>query len=186
MKYLRFVIKETVPVIIGILIALLINNWNEDRKDTKYLNKIFSSIEKELEESAKDIERVIPMQMKSVDTIQKYLNNDKYSIYDITMKSNGVNAPIIKTNVWKAIANSKIELISYDKLSVLADIEDSKENLRWRLEKQMDFMYQNMEQTDKAKKVMLMMIISDMVNAEKELLAEIEALLKSESIINTD
>lgn len=186
MKYLRFIIKETVPVIIGILIALLINNWNEDRKDTKYLNKIFSSIEKELEESAKDIERVIPMQMASVDTIQKYLNNDKYSIYDITMISNGVNAPIIKTNAWKAIANSKIELISYDKLSVLADIEDSKENLRWRLEKQMDFMYQNMEQTDKAKKVMLMMIISDMVNAEKELLAEIEELLKSESIINTD
>ena len=186
MKYLRFIIKETVPVIIGILIALLINNWNEDRKDTKYLNKIFSSIDKELEESAKDIERVIPMQMKSVDSINKYSTNDKFSIYDIITRSNGVNAPTIKTNAWNAIANSKIELIAYDKLSALADIEESKENLRWRLEKQMDFMLQNMEQTDKSKKVMLMMIISDMINAEKELLAEIEELLKNESVLSTD
>lgn len=42
MKQLGQIIREIVPVIIGILIALLINNWNEDRKDKKYLNQIFS------------------------------------------------------------------------------------------------------------------------------------------------
>jgi predicted nucleic acid-binding Zn-ribbon protein len=186
MKHLGQLIREIISVIIGILVALLINNWNEDRKDTKYLNKIFSSIEKELEESAADIERVIPMQKKSVDSIQKYLDNDKFSIYDIIIRSNGVNAPIIKTNAWNAIANSKIELIAYDKLSALADIEDSKENLRWRLEKQMDFLFQNMEQTDKTKKVMLKMIISDMIYAEQELLAHIEEILKNELAVIPD
>ncbi len=186
MKYLSYIIKETVPVIIGILIALFINNWNEDRKDTKYLNQIFSSIEQELEESITDIERVIPKQMASVDSIQRYLNNEEYSIYDIIIKANGVHAPSIKTNAWNAIANSKIELIEYEKLSALADIEERKENLRWRLEKQMDFMFQNMEETDKAKKEMLMMTITDMVGAEKELQVEIEDLLKNETVINTD
>jgi hypothetical protein len=31
-KYLKYAIGEIVPVVIGILIALSINNWNEDRK----------------------------------------------------------------------------------------------------------------------------------------------------------
>lgn len=29
-KYLKFLVKEIVPVIMGILIALIINNWNEE------------------------------------------------------------------------------------------------------------------------------------------------------------
>ena len=184
MKQLNYIIKETVPVIIGILIALFINNWNEDRKDKKYLNQIFASIEKELEESLIDIERVIPKQMASADSIQTYLNNEEVSIYDILTRANGVHAPRIKTNAWNAIANSKIELISYDKLSALADIEERKENLRWRLEKQMDFMSQNIEKTDKAKKEMLLMTIFDMVGAEKQLQSAIEEVLKNEAVLN--
>jgi len=33
LKYLRYAIGEIVLVVIGILIALQINNWNERRKD---------------------------------------------------------------------------------------------------------------------------------------------------------
>jgi hypothetical protein len=186
MKQLNYIIKETIPVIIGILIALFINNWNEDRKDKKYLNQIFSSIEKELEESLIDIERVIPKQLASADSIQTYLNNEDVSIYDIIIGANGVHAPRIKMNAWNAIANSKIELIPYNKLSALADIEDRKENLRWRVEKQMDFMSQNMEKTDKAKKEMLMMTIFDIVGAEKELQSAIEEVLKKEAVLKND
>jgi hypothetical protein len=89
-------------------------------------------------------------------------------------------------NAWNAIANSKIELIPYNKLSALADIEDRKENLRWRVEKQMDFMSQNMEKTDKAKKEMLMMTIFDIVGAEKELQSAIEEVLKKEAVLKND
>ncbi|MFS4491722.1 DUF6090 family protein [Maribacter sp. 2308TA10-17] len=173
-------IREIVSVIIGILVALFINNWNEDRKDKEYLDQIFSSIDKELEESLTDIERVIPKQLESADSLQAYLNTEELSIYDIIIKADGVHAPSIKTNAWNAIANSKIELIAYEKLSALADIEERKENLKWRLEKQMDFMFKNMEETDRGKKEMLMMTIRDMVGAEKELQAEIEALLNNE------
>jgi len=179
-------IREIASVIIGILIALFTNNWNEDRKDKKYLNQIFSSIDKELEESLVDIESVIPKQLKSVDSIQRYLNNEELSIYDIMIRANGIHAPSIKTNSWNAIANSKIELIAYDKLSALADIEERKENLKWRLEKQMDFMFQNMEETDRGKKEILIMTIIDIVGAEKEMKAAIEGMLNKELTIKTN
>ncbi len=36
MAYLRYAIGEIVLVVIGILIALQVNNWNEKRKDTNF------------------------------------------------------------------------------------------------------------------------------------------------------
>lgn len=178
MKQLRQLIREIIPVIIGILIALFINNWNEDRKDKKYLNQIFSSIKKELEESIKDINTVIPKQIASIDTLDIYLNNEEISLYEIMMKSNGIHVPSIKTNSWNAIVNSKIELIEYEKLSALANFQEGKENLDMRIEKQMDFIFQNFENTDNKKKEILRMMLIDIVNAEKYLCSEIEEILK--------
>ncbi|MFK7809857.1 MAG: DUF6090 family protein [Saprospiraceae bacterium] len=178
MKYLSKLIREIVPVIIGILIALFINNWNEDRKDKEYLDQIFSSMEKELEESLADIRRVLPKQLASIDTLDVYLNNEEVSLYAIMMRSNGIHFPSIKTNSWNAIVNSKIELIEYDKLSALADFEEGKENLKFRVEKQMDYIFQNFEKKDVKKKTILRMMLVDIVSAEKGLCTEIEAILK--------
>ncbi|SDI62412.1 hypothetical protein [Winogradskyella thalassocola] len=178
MKTVRRLFNETIPVIIGILIALLINNWNEDRKDKIYLNQIFSSIESELEDSSLDIKRVIPKQLASVDTLNTYMDNDNVTLYEIMMKSNGIQSPTIKTNSWNAIANSKIELIDYKKLSALSDIEERKQNLIQRIERQMEYGFQNFEKADKNKKVIFKMMILDIIGAEKELQSKIEELIK--------
>ena len=179
MKNIRWFFKETIPVIIGILIALLINSWNEDRKDKKYLNQIFSSIESELEESNLDIKRVIPKQLASADTINVYMNNEKVTLYEIMMKSNGIQKPVIKTNSWNALANSKIELIEYEKLSILSDIQERKENLNQRIERQVEYGFQNFEKSDRNKKMIFQMMILDIIGAEKELQNKIEELIKT-------
>ncbi|MEL6657985.1 MAG: DUF6090 family protein [Bacteroidota bacterium] len=36
MEYLKRVVQEMVPVILGILIALFINNWKENRANERY------------------------------------------------------------------------------------------------------------------------------------------------------
>ena len=47
-KYLLYAIGEIVLVVIGILIALSINNWNEDRKLKQFEYKILKDIVKPL------------------------------------------------------------------------------------------------------------------------------------------
>jgi hypothetical protein len=44
MKYIRYAIGEIVLVVIGILIALQINNWNEENNQKQVLNGILQSI----------------------------------------------------------------------------------------------------------------------------------------------
>lgn len=43
-KYLKYAIGEILLVVIGILIALQINNWNEERKEQVLLNNVLSEI----------------------------------------------------------------------------------------------------------------------------------------------
>lgn len=51
-KYLKYAIGEIILVVIGILIALQINNWNEKQKsynlETKLLNEMKTSIERDI------------------------------------------------------------------------------------------------------------------------------------------
>jgi len=49
-KYLKYAIGEIVLVVIGILIALSINTWNEERKDRAYEVKMLNQIKKALEQ----------------------------------------------------------------------------------------------------------------------------------------
>jgi hypothetical protein len=128
-KNFKAFFKEIVPIIIGILIAIYINNWNEDRKDKNYINRISASINKELTETNNDIIDKLAIQERLIDTLDFYKKNSETSIIDIMMKVNGVSVPSIKISSWKAISNSKIELMEYDKISSLSNIEEQKELL---------------------------------------------------------
>jgi hypothetical protein len=56
-KYLLYAIGEIVLVVIGILIALQINNWNESRKNTEKENKYLSNINREIINDSLALER---------------------------------------------------------------------------------------------------------------------------------
>jgi len=60
--------KEIIPIIVGILIALYINNWNENRKDKNYINQISTSINKELTETNDDIIETLSKQRTLIDS----------------------------------------------------------------------------------------------------------------------
>ena len=58
-SYLKYAIGEIILVVIGILIALQVNNWNEERKNQQQLYSIYSAIEDDLRMDIKDINSVI-------------------------------------------------------------------------------------------------------------------------------
>ncbi len=178
MKEVKKLIREVIPVIIGILVALLINNWNEDRKSEKYLNQIFTSITKELDESSIDIQKSISKQQVLLDTLQKYMHDETFQMIDVIKKAGGIYGPSIKNYSWKALANTNIELIEFEKLSALSEIDQSKKIIELKLEKSADFVFQNIKSTAKEKKEMLMLLTQELVSSEKYLLLEINEFLK--------
>lgn len=173
-KYLESFIKEIIPVVIGILIALYINNWNEQRKDKKYINHILNSIKSELTETKNDISKNIESQQTVLDTINFYKQNADLSIYDVFRKVDGFRAPNIRISSWNAISNNKIELIDYKQLSKLNNIEKGKELLEGKLLYLQNFMYSNMNDTSENKKRTVILLIQDIISTENSIKQEIE------------
>ena len=58
-KYLLYAVGEIVLVVIGILIALQINNWNEDRKLRSQEHLILADLKSDLIESKEELEKMI-------------------------------------------------------------------------------------------------------------------------------
>src|SRR5210317_331527 len=67
-KYLLYAFGEIILVVIGILIALQINNWNTARKDKEFEVKMLLEIKKALDSDIKDFE-YLTVRMKSLDSI---------------------------------------------------------------------------------------------------------------------
>ena len=58
LKYMRYAIGEIVLVVIGILIALSINNWNEKRKERTKEQYYLKSIKTSIDLSQEELNRV--------------------------------------------------------------------------------------------------------------------------------
>ncbi|MBO3116114.1 hypothetical protein J4050_05110 [Winogradskyella sp. DF17] len=58
-KYFKYAIGEIILVVIGILIALQINNWNENRKNATKETAVLSNINKEFKQNKKQLDSVV-------------------------------------------------------------------------------------------------------------------------------
>ena len=79
LKYLRYAIGEIVLVVIGILIALQINNWNEaqkqERLELRYLNDLIKEIEINIKLTNEEYQ-FYEFQLQNAELIASYLSND--------------------------------------------------------------------------------------------------------------
>lgn len=171
-------IKEIVPVIAGILIALFIDNWNSERKDKVYINQVFSTINSELKDSKEDIKATIPQQKALIDSLEFYSSNKNVTLSDIILKSKGIYIPQIKINAWKSVSSTKIDLVDYNQISTLSNIQELKELLNNKSELLGTFLYANINETEKNQKQTLKMFLMDIIQIEKSIQQNIELFEK--------
>jgi len=79
-KYLKYAIGEIVLVVIGILIALSINNWNENKKSENQLNNIYNEVESNLKSDLSNIDAVIKQYEQLELRLEKMITEEYSSI----------------------------------------------------------------------------------------------------------
>jgi hypothetical protein len=78
-RYLKYAIGEIILVVIGILIALNINNWNENQKSKKDERYVLTEVLKNLEEDAVLVDEIIIQRQKAktaTNALQATLNKE--------------------------------------------------------------------------------------------------------------
>ena len=75
-KYLLYAIGEIALVVIGILIALQINNWNENQKSVRVENELVKALTTEIKENKRYISNYANRYLARVDSIGKIMLNN--------------------------------------------------------------------------------------------------------------
>lgn len=111
-KYLKYAIGEIILVVIGILIALSINNWNEERKSIQNGREILMDIRENVEYNTvlfqKDI-KITKDVINSIDVVLKNLTETK--VYDDSLDKHFRKVAYWETSRWKSSGYEA--LISY-------------------------------------------------------------------------
>ncbi|WKK65703.1 DUF6090 family protein [Lutimonas zeaxanthinifaciens] len=85
LKYSRYAIGEIVLVVVGILIALQINNLNEDRKEKIQENKILANLKDEFQENYQNLkykDSILKITIKNLETVFDELHEKEKSYRD--------------------------------------------------------------------------------------------------------
>ena len=121
-KYFKYAIGEIVLVVIGILIALQINNWNEGRKSIQKGHEVLVDIRENVKfntiQFQKDIE-ITRNVINSIDIILKNITDTK--VYNDSLGKHLRRATYWETSRWKssgyaALINHGVEIIQSKKL----------------------------------------------------------------------
>jgi len=181
MKSLKKVLVDMVPVILGVLIALFINDWKQGYDNERFLTKALASIDKEMTMNIDEFSGTLPKQYSLIDTIEMYLNDDRITLSDILVKSRGLQVPTVKNTSWKSFLNSKMELVEFEVISKLTDIEESKGLMGKKLDGLMDFVLNNSESREAVSKKKFMLQILNLIDSEEQLLSSYEEYLEIEN-----
>jgi len=80
-SYLKYAIGEILLVVIGILIALQVNNWNEERKNKQDILTIFSDIQEDLLNDIQEFDLALKWYQK-LDSITDHIISGKLTKED--------------------------------------------------------------------------------------------------------
>jgi len=122
-KYLKYAIGEIVLVVIGILIALSINNWNESRKDSIAENDFYCKLLEDFELDRQNAIRLYKESDFKIETAKKLLlqlpqkNKTKEYLINTYIQALRTNAfAPSKVAILDITSSGKLSLISNDSL----------------------------------------------------------------------
>lgn len=171
---MKKVLIDIVPVLVGILLALFISNWQQMQSEKAYIENSIQAIVKENQSNIAELENSLRRQRGFLDTLRKY-KSDEYSLYDIVQKAQGLNTPDLKSTTWKfLVQDSKHTLVDYEFINRLAEIEKYEVLINRHNEKVLDMFYQPAFFKDPELKKVCDLILQDMMNIESSLKAILE------------
>ncbi|MEM9829872.1 MAG: hypothetical protein AAF944_04500 [Bacteroidota bacterium] len=174
-KMLRKIGFELIPVILGILIALLINDYRQNLKEEEQTDTLLENLVGEFAKRRDDMEYIVQSrQQPLLDTIRSYLQNSELPAIELFYKAGGFGFPEVYTISWESTLGSQdINTLDFELLVALSRISSGQKDVEVRSEAFYNFLYSpEMAISDRRvdRKNQLNIIISDFIESEKELI----------------
>ena len=120
---LKEILKELIIVVLGVFIALLINNIIQENKNQTFVEKSIELIKIEQNENLEHLQQTIESQDKFIMILKEEINNNDLSFGEVVQKAKGFSIPSISTTAWDKLLSNHLELVDYEHIKSLNRIE---------------------------------------------------------------
>lgn len=138
LPYLKKFSMDMLPIIVGVFIGLFLNTQREERQNRNLLDNTLQALSLEFEENSREIRGKLRRHTQIIDTLDFYMEDPNYNLYDLLVKAGGLASSEIYTTNWRATLNNcSLQLINFQTVKLLSRIE----NLHDDLTKEIDMLY---------------------------------------------
>ena len=175
-------IADMLPVMAGLLIALLLNDWKEKQDDQEYLNTVFAAIEQEIQADLLDVQGVEAKQLRLMDSMYAYMDSNRVSLGEVIGRSNGLQMVVNERTSWDALLNNRIDLVDYSTVNILSGIDGTDATMDQKIEGLMEFVYGHIPSTNAEDKQLFILLLDNVMESQLRLQESYKKFLEQRGI----
>jgi hypothetical protein len=177
MKSLRNFLKESLPVVFGVLFALLLNNWKEDLDSRRYVKEYYTHIYEECLENVDDLKSSINDHEQLFLVLEDSKGIDT-TFNNILVDVGGLHLVLLKNTSWKYFQSSHIGTVDFEVTSALSEMERMEFYYDKIAERVIDISFQYGRSVKSEDKEEILRYINELIEKEMTLIGIFEAYIE--------
>jgi hypothetical protein len=173
-----YFLQEIVIVAIGILIAVSIGDYKENTDNEKYIEKTLLAIENEIKLSQVELDTVLNKHLKLIEILENKIDDSEETLGELMMNSGGFQVASIKNVSLRFFISNKAELLEFQLISQLLDIELATNMLSDKTKRLTDFSYDNLTNDNEEVKIKFAYLVANVIDGEQTLLESYSSFLE--------
>jgi hypothetical protein len=124
-SYARKFFLDMLPVIAGVVIGMFVNSYTEEQRNQNLLESTLHALSYEFLENTQEMKNKLPRYNRIIDSLNYYMDNKQYNLYEILLKAGGLTTSKITTTNWQVTLNNySLQLINFPTVQLLSRIEN--------------------------------------------------------------
>jgi hypothetical protein len=169
-KRILYFLQEISIVVIGVVIAVSIGNYKENKENERYIEKTLLAIENEIKSSQTEIDNVLNRHIKLYEILENRIGENEQTLGELISSSGGFQVASIKNVSLRFFISNKAELLEFQLISQLLDIELKSEMLSDKIKLLSDFAYDNVNDGNDEVKIKFAYLLANVIDGEQTLL----------------
>lgn len=166
---LLYLLQEIAIVVIGVLIAVSINNYKEKSDNEAYIKKTLLAIENEIHDNKTGLDSVLERHMRIYEYMELDSVKEGQTISEMLYDLGGFQVAFIKNISLRFFVANKAELLDFQLISQLSEIEQSTDMLSGKIDRLANFAYEHLSDSSEEAKLRFSIMLMDVIDSESNL-----------------
>lgn len=169
--------KDVTIVVIGVLIAVSVGNYKERLDNREYLKTTLVAIENEVTTSQGELETVLARHIALYEKLELEFSENEQPLGEFIARSGGFQVASIQNISLRFFISNKAELLRFEIISQLLDIEQQTSILSDKVDRLANFVYDHLHEYDEEVMVKFRFLLSDVIDSEQTLMSSYSEFL---------